>query len=328
MVAAVDKFRGTVSAADVAGAIGHACWERGDDCVEVAMADGGEGLLDVLGGPNRTATVTGPAGTPVEAAWRLHHDTAIIEMALASGLEVAGGADGNHPMDATTAGTGELIDTALTAGARRVIVGLGGSATTDGGLGAIRAIRSPARLRGVELLVACDVTTRFTEAAVVFGPQKGATATQVKMLTRRLERLVHQFRDEYDVDVTDIIGGGAAGGLAGALHALGGTLVPGFELVADELDLVDQLDGADLVITGEGHLDRQSFEGKVVGGVSAMANEAGVPIAAIVGIADDDVLERIPCWSLVDRFGLERARREPLWCIERAAADLLHHHFG
>jgi glycerate kinase len=323
VLAAVDKFRGTASAADVAAAIGHACWERGHDCVEIPLADGGEGLLEVLGGPNRTTTVTGPLGTPVEAAWRLRRGTAIIEMALASGLMLAGGAEGNAPMEATTRGTGELIDAALTAGASRIIVGLGGSATSDGGLGALQAIRSPARLKGVELLVACDVTTRFTDAARVFGPQKGATPAQIKMLTSRLEQLAQRYRDDYGLDVDDVEGSGAAGGIAGALAALGGRLLPGFELVADELDLYDHLEHSELVITGEGHLDRQSFEGKVVGGVSELAHEHGIPVAAIVGIADGDVSERIPTWTLSERFGEERALREPLWCVEQIAADVL-----
>jgi glycerate kinase len=323
VVAAVDKFRGSASAADVANAIAQACWERGHDCTQVPVADGGEGLLQVLGGANRTNVVTGPLGAPVEAAWRFHQGTAIIEMALASGLMLAGGADGNDPMNATTAGTGELIDAALTAGAKRIIVGLGGSATTDGGLGALRAISAPNRLRGVELLVACDVTTRFVDAARVFGPQKGATPAQIKMLTGRLERLAQQYREEFGVDVTEIDGSGAAGGIAGMLAALGGRLLPGFELVADELGLHDALDGADLVITGEGHLDQQSFEGKVVGGVAALAAEYGVNVAAIVGIADDDVRDRVATWSISERYGLERAMREPLWCVEHAALDLL-----
>lgn len=323
VVAAVDKFRGTASAAAVAAAIGHACWEAGHDCVELALADGGEGLLEALGGANRTTRVTGPLGDPVEAGWRLHRGTAVIEMALASGLVLAGHAEGNRPLDATTAGTGELIDAALNAGATRIIVGLGGSATTDGGLGAIKAISAPARLRGVELLVACDVTTPFTQAAVVFGPQKGASPAQVKLLTGRLERLAQQYRAEYGVDVEAIPGSGAAGGLAGGLAALGGTLVNGFDLVADELGLHDALDGADFVITGEGHLDAQSFAGKVVGGVARLAGEAGVPVAAIVGVADSDVADRLPTYALADLFGLERALAEPLWCIERAAAQAL-----
>jgi glycerate 2-kinase len=323
VVAAVDKFRGTATAADVARAIGQACWELGHDCDEFALADGGEGLLDALGGANRTSTVTGPLGTPVDAAWRLHRGTAIIEMARASGLTLAGGAEGNDPMAATTTGTGELIDAALTAGAKRLIVGLGGSATTDGGLGALRAISAPVRLRGVELLVACDVTTRFVDAAAVFGPQKGATPAQVKMLTGRLERLVSQYQEEFGVDVGEIPGSGAAGGIAGMLAALGGQLIPGFELVADELGLYDAVDGADLVITGEGHLDRQSFEGKVVGGVAAVAGEYGVPVAAIVGLADDDVRDRITVAVLADDYGIDRALREPLWCVERAAAGLI-----
>jgi len=323
VVAAVDKFRGTASAAQIASAIGHACWERGHDCAEIPMADGGEGLLEVLGGPNRVSSVTGPLGTPVEAPWRLRRGTAIIEMALASGLQLAGGAEGNDPLEATTTGTGELIDAALTAGAKRIIVGLGGSATTDGGLGALQAIRSPARLKGVELLVACDVTTTFTDAARVFGPQKGATPTQVKMLTRRLEQLAQRYRADFDVDVTEIEGSGAAGGIAGMLAALGGKLVGGFELVADELDVYDQVAAADLVITGEGHLDAQSFNGKVVGGLAELGADCGVPVAAIVGIADDDVRDRIPTWVIADRFGEERSLREPLWCVEQIAGELL-----
>jgi len=323
VVAAVDKFRGTATARDVASAIANACWEAGHDCDEFAMADGGEGLLDALGGPNRTSRVTGPLGTPVEAPWRLHRGTAVIEMALASGLTLAGEAGGNDPLNATTAGTGELIDAALTTGAKRIIVGLGGSATTDGGLGALQAISSPVRLRGVELVAACDVTTPFTEAAAVFGPQKGATPAQVRLLTGRLERLAQRYRDEHGVDVEAIPGSGAAGGLAGALAAVGGTLVPGFELVADELGLHDRLEGADLVITGEGHLDRQSFAGKVVGGVAELAGRYGVAVAAIVGIADAEVADRLPTYALVDLFGEERALTEPLWCIEHAAARLL-----
>ena len=328
VVAAVDKFRGTATAAEVAAAIGHACWERGHDCIEIPLADGGEGLLDVLGGANRTTRVTGPLGTPVDASWRMSRGTAIIEMALASGLVLAGGAPGNDPMEATTTGTGELIDAALNAGAKRIIVGLGGSATTDGGLGALKAIRSPARLMGVELLVACDVTTTFTQAAAVFGPQKGATPTQVKMLNRRLEQLAQRYLTEFEVDVTEIEGSGAAGGIAGMLAALGGTLLPGFDLVADELDLYDRVADADLVITGEGHLDAQSFNGKVVGGLAEVAAEYGVAVAAIVGIADADVRDRIATWVIADRFGEERALREPLWCVERIASELLEQYEG
>lgn len=323
MVAAVDKYKGSVTAAQVAAAIGHACWELGHDCVEMPVADGGDGTLEALGGANRTSTVTGPLGDPVQAGWRLHRNTAVIEMARASGLALVGGRERNDAMAASTVGTGELIDQALDAGAKKIIVCLGGSATTDGGLGAIRAIHAPHRLRGVQLLVACDVTTRFTDAAPVFGPQKGASPAQVRMLTGRLERLVQMYRDEFGVDVTDIPGAGAAGGLAGALAAVGGKLVPGFELVADELDLHDAIADADLVVTGEGHMDAQSFEGKVVGGVQEVCARYGRPVGAVVGDADDDVADRLPFVSLVQRFGLERAMAEPMWCIEHAAAELI-----
>ncbi len=327
VVAAPDKFKGSASAAEVARAIGHACWELDIDCVEIPMADGGDGLLDVLGGPNRTSTVTGPLGDPVEAAWRFSKDTAVIEMARASGLTLVGGAERNRPIDAATTGTGELIDHALDAGARRIIVGLGGSATTDGGFGAIRAISAISRLKQVELLVACDVSTTFLDAAEVYGPQKGATPSAVKLLSGRLARLAQMFDEEFGVDVTAIPGGGAAGGLGGALAALGGRLLPGFELVADELDLYDHIATSDLVITGEGRLDDTSFAGKVVGGVCALAAEDGIAVAAIVGSADPVTVEscasRLEIVSLVDRYGEHDAFAEPRACIERAAAELI-----
>lgn len=323
VLAAIDKFRGTVTAAQAATAIGHACWELGHECIERPMADGGEGTLEALGGPNRASTVTGPLGQPVRAEWRMQRGTAIIEMARASGLALAGGATGNDPMGATTAGTGELIDQALDAGAKKIIVCLGGSATTDGGLGAVQAIRAPARLKAVELLVACDVNTRFVDAAPAFAPQKGASDAQVRLLEGRLTRLAQKYRDDYGVDVSELPGAGAAGGLAGALAALGGRLVPGFDLVADEVDLHDLIRAADVVITGEGHLDILSFEGKVVGGVQAVAQAEGRPVGALVGETDDDVADRITHVSLAAEYGLELALREPLHCLERATSLLL-----
>ncbi|MCU1354303.1 MAG: glycerate kinase, partial [Acidimicrobiales bacterium] len=149
-MAAPDKFRGTATAAEVAGAIATGARRAGARCTEVPVADGGEGLLDVLGGPNRMTVVTGPLGDPVEAPWRLARGTAVIEMARASGLALVGGAEGNDSIAAATHGTGELIAAALDAGAKRVIVGVGGSATTDGGLGALRALYPLQRLRGIE----------------------------------------------------------------------------------------------------------------------------------------------------------------------------------
>ncbi|MCU1390316.1 MAG: glycerate kinase [Ilumatobacteraceae bacterium] len=328
VLAAVDKFRGTATAAEVARAIGHACWQLDHECVEVGVADGGEGTLDVLGGPNRISRVIGPLGETVEAEWRLSRDVAVIEMAKASGLLLAGGREGNDALSATTSGTGELIDLALDAGAKKIIVCLGGSATTDGGLGALRSIRAPQRLRGVELLVACDVTTTFVDAAPVFGPQKGATPAQVGLLVGRLERLAQMYLQDYGFDVRSIPGTGAAGGLAGALVALGGKLMPGFDLVADELDLHDKVAAADFVITGEGFLDEQSFRGKVVGGMQLIAKQAGKPIAAIVGDAEPEVVDRIEHVALVTTFGRERAMQETRTCIEEAATMLLRDRAG
>ncbi|HET9442252.1 MAG TPA: glycerate kinase, partial [Acidimicrobiales bacterium] len=181
------------------------------------------------------------------------------------------------------------------------------------------ALQPRGRLLGVELLVACDVSTRFVDAAAVFAGQKGATGKQVELLTRRLERLAQLYEESYGTDVRDLPGSGAAGGLAGGLAALGARLVPGFDLVADAVDLHGRIEHADLVVTGEGLLDGESFHGKAVGGVLELAAEAGVAALVVAG----DVLEgldppegEVTVVSLVDRFGEQRAREETAACVE------------
>jgi len=325
VVAAPDKFRGSASASEIAAAIEWAAHDAGWTCDRAPVADGGEGLLDALGahldGVRRHTRVTGPLGRPLDAEWLLAGRTAVIEMARASGLVLAGGPEGNDPMTATTAGTGELIAAAIGAGARRVIVGLGGSATTDGGQGALAALPSPGRLAGVELIVACDVTTRFADAAEEFGPQKGASPAQVTLLHRRLERLAGDYLRRSGVDVSELPGAGAAGGLAGALATIGGQLVPGFDLVADLIELRERLAGADLVVTGEGRVDEWSFRGKAVGGVVELADEAGVEAWVVAG----DVLGDPPAevTTLVARFGVERSMADAPGCVAQLVAEEL-----
>jgi glycerate kinase len=325
LVAAPDSFRGTAAAAEVAAAVARAAKAAGWTADEVPLADGGEGTLEVLGGPNRATTVTGPLGDAVAASWRFAGRLAVVEMARASGLELVGGPQGNDPIAATSSGTGELIAAAVDAGCRRIVLGVGGSASTDGGLGAVRALEPLARLRGVELVVACDVRTRFVDAAPVFAPQKGASAAQVELLRRRLERLADVYLHNYGVDVRALEGSGAAGGLAGGLAVAGARLVPGFDLVADEVDLHDRLEDADLVVTGEGFLDEQSFEGKVVGGVAGLAAGAGVPVLAVVGRVLDGVAvpDGVEVVSLVDTVGEERAVGDTASVVEEAVAGRL-----
>ena len=318
-----DKFKGTATASAVAEAMCTAVEERGHDCQSVPLADGGEGTLAALGGANRRSSVTGPLGERVEAEWRLDRRTAVIEMAEAAGLVLAGGAMENDPLTASTRGVGELIVEAIEAGARTIIVGVGGSATTDGGLGALEAIGSAVRLVGVDVLVACDVRTGFVDAATVFAPQKGASEVQVELLRRRLERLAGDYLEEFGVDVLSLPRAGAAGGLAGGLAAFGATLVDGFDVVAESVDLATAMEGVDLVLTGEGFVDNESFEGKVVGGVVKLASEAGVPVVAVAGQVFDHVDDRLRTLSLAEMFGLDRAMDEPLKCIHEAVAGLL-----
>lgn len=323
ILAAPDKFRGTATAAEVAGAVAAAGRTVGATTREVPLSDGGEGFLDVFGGANRTSVVTGPLGDPVEAGWRLSGRMAIIEMAQASGLALVGGAEGNDPIAAATAGTGELIVDALDAGARRIFVGHGGSATTDGGLGALRALFPTARMRGVELVAAVDVHTPFLAAADVFGAQKGATASQVELLRRRLERLAQVYLEDYGVDVTTIAGAGAAGGLAGGLATVGATIESGFVLIADELDLAEAIEHADLVVTGEGFVDGGSFQGKVVGGMVDLAAEFDVPVLVVAGEVFDAAGDRVDAVSLVEQFGRDRAMTDTLACITEAVTARL-----
>lgn len=327
VLAAVDKFRGTATAHDVARAVADACWTTSHDCVELPLADGGEGTLTVLGGPNRTLRVEGPLGSPVDAPWRLHRGTAVIEMALASGIQLVGGASRNDPLAASTIGTGQLIDAALNLGAERIIVCVGGSATTDGGLGAVQAISAPARLKRTEFVIACDVETKFLDAAEVFAPQKGATVAQTKFLSGRLAGTAEHYRQRFGVDVTTIAGGGAAGGLAGGLYALGARLVPGFDLVAEETGLHDAVAECDVVVTGEGRLDETSFTGKVVGGVISLARSRKKQVVVICGDATNDARATATAlgarvFSLRETFG-DASTTSTMQCIRTAAETAL-----
>lgn len=326
VVIAPDKFKGTATATELVDAIGQVVTDVGHDVVAVPMADGGDGTLEALGGANRRSTVTGPLGDPVEAEWRLSRGVAVIEMARASGLVLAGGAEGNRPLEATTRGTGELIATAAARGAKRIIVGLGGSATTDGGLGAVEAVGTPARLAGVQVEVATDVTTRFVDAARVFGPQKGATPAQVAFLEARLRGVATRYRDAFGVDVEHVDGAGAAGGLGGGLLALGAEIISGFELIAEELALAEAVAEADLVITGEGQLDRESFAGKVVGGVADLCDEGATRLLIVAGAIDPDhggLPAHAEAISLSATFGVEAAMADPCKLAADAVAGWL-----
>jgi len=302
LLAAPDKFRGTLTARAAAAAIAAGAERAGWSADELPLADGGEGTLDVLGGGNRLTTVTGPLDQPVDASWRLDEDgTALIEAAQACGLTLAGGPEGNDPLRATSRGVGQLVATAIAEGARRIVVCAGGVASTDGGVGAAEALPMPLL---VSIEVACDVDARFLDAADVFAPQKGATPEQVRILRERLARL----------DVPDLPGSGAAGGLAGGLAAAGARLVPGFDLVASRLGFDEKLAGADLVVTGEGRLDVTSFTGKVVGRVLERAVAAGVGTLVLAGeVAANSPIDAV---SLVERYGPMKALAEPAECLE------------
>ena len=288
ILVAPDSFKGTLSASQVATAIGRGLEAAGRPVDLCPVADGGEGTLDALlpaiEGERQTATVSDPLGRPVEAAYAVGSDVAVVEMAAASGLGLVA-PDERDPVAATTFGTGELIVAAVQAGAEVVYLGVGGSATTDGGSGAIRAIHEGGGLGDARIVVLTDVRTPFEQAARVFGPQKGADEATVARLTKRLNDQARRLaRDPRGVPMT-----GAAGGLSGGLWAeFGAELVPGAQFILDAVDFDRRMRAARAVVTGEGKLDQQSLAGKLVAEISTRARQAGVPCHAIVGTRELD----------------------------------------
>jgi glycerate 2-kinase len=325
VLVAPDSFKGTFRAAEVAGAIGRGLERAGlmppDLC---PLADGGEGtmeaLLLALGGEAIASDVHDPLGRPVRASFGLVEDggTAVIEMAAASGLGLVSESE-RDPWAASTYGTGELICAAVDAGAEVVVLGVGGSATTDGGAGALEAIEEHGGLAGARLVVLTDVRTPFERAPAVFGPQKGADPGMVARLEERLDELAARLpRDPRGVPMT-----GAAGGLSGGLWAvLGARLEAGAPFVLDALDFDARMRASRAVVTGEGRLDEQTLEGKLVGEIGTRTRQAGVPLHAIVGKDTLDAFgKRIIDLQLVqeatDLDGLEAAGER----LGRALAD-------
>ncbi len=296
---APDSFKGTLSASEVAEAIGRGVERVGGRPDLCPAADGGEGtaevLLDAMGGEWRTAQVRDPLGRAIEARFGLVRDgaTAIVEAAAASGLAMVGEGD-RDPEAASSAGTGELIAAAIESGARRVLVAAGGTATMDGGRGAIEALQETEGARDATLEVLCDTSVPFERAAEQFASQKGASPEQVSRLSSRLIALAGTLpRDPRARAMT-----GAAGGLSGGLWAVfGARLVPGAAYVLGVIGFDARLEEADAVITGEGRLDEQSFEGKLVGQIARRCREGRRPLHVIAGSNAIDA-------ATVDRRGI------------------------
>ena len=319
-----DSFKGTLSSLDICAAARRVIPEcfPGCEAVTIPVADGGEGTVDcfieAMGASPVTVEVTGVLGTPVAARYARLGGLAVVEMAAAAGLPLAGST--RSPGRATTFGVGELIAHAVRAGCTMVLLGLGGSATNDGGCGCAAALgvrftdaggtsfvpvgatldriahidasAARERLRGVRVIAMCDITNPMhghSGAAHIFAPQKGADEAAVRELDRQLRALDETFRRELNASVAMLPGAGAAGAFgAGCVALLGAELRRGIEVVLDVVGFDALLADADLVITGEGRIDAQSTHGKVVGGVARRAHARGVPVFAIVGDVGDD----------------------------------------
>ncbi len=312
---APDSFKGSLTSVEVAQALAHG-WRRvrrGDEIVLAPLADGGEGTLEAIAATGewtwQTVDATDPIGRPVAARWlrSLDGERAVVELASASGLSRLKPGE-RDPFGASTRGTGEVLVAVLDAGIRHIVLGIGGSATSDGGRGILEALGArvtdhadgtvrvdlsglDARLRDVELRIACDVTNPLLGvdgAAATYGPQKGADAAAVTVLDARLARWADALDAATGRNERQTPGAGAAGGTAFGLLSVRAwfrtlELVPGVDLVVDETGLRDRLAGADLVITGEGRIDAQTAFGKTAMGVARLAREVGVRCVAVGG---------------------------------------------
>lgn len=297
IVIACDSYKGCLSSSEVARAAAEGVAEVYPDCeiVRLAVADGGEGtvdaLVDTLGGHLEWAEASDPLGRPVKAVYGVAGDFAIIESAAACGLTLLTKEERN-PLITTTKGLGELILAAIDKGCRRFLIGLGGSATNDGGMGMISADGFLERARGLSFTVACDVDTPYIGAhgaSRVFGPQKGASEKDVEVLEERLRRYALKILADTGIDVSNMEGAGAAGGLGGAFRAyLGAELRRGVDMILDQIGFDEVIEGADLVITGEGCSDYQTLKGKTAAGVLERARRMWIPVALVSGAIKDE----------------------------------------
>lgn len=352
-----DSFKGTMSSREVGRILeeeARACWPEAE-VTRVEVADGGEGTVDaflaVLPGEKRRCRAHGPFGEWVDAAYGRMGETAVIEMAAAAGLPLAAGRPGAG--QASTYGVGELLADAVAHGARRIVLGLGGSATNDGGAGAAAALgvrfyrangeafvpvgdtlaeiaridAAPARqaLRGVTVTAICDIDNPLCGpqgAAAVFAPQKGAAPADLPRLDAGLRRLAEVAGPEAGLDLLALPGGGAAGGLgAGAAAFFGARLQSGIETVLDTVGFDRMLEGCSLVLTGEGRIDGQSARGKVVAGVAARARAKGVPVVVIAGDIGEGA-EQLLGQGVCAMFSINRVAQPFSVLRRRAPQDL------
>ena len=344
LILAPDSFKGSLSAAEAAEAMAEGIHRVHPDAetVLLPLADGGEGTVDALvlatGGRRVPVTVTGPLGEPVSAAYGLlgpHEDTAVVEMASAAGLSLVP-LDRRDPRRTTTYGVGELLRHSVNSGVKRIILGLGGSATNDGGAGAMQALgvrfldaagnplpeplsgadlahlahidlsHWQTRLENIELLIASDVTNRLlgsNGASAVYGPQKGANALMVSELEAALTQYAAVLQRDLGKNIADLPGAGAAGGMGAGLMALLKTRAQsGIDLVLDIAQFEQKAAGADWILTGEGNIDAQTLHGKTVAGVLRRAKPLGVRVLAFGGFVDDAATEKLMANGLAAAF--------------------------
>lgn len=343
IVIAPDSFKGSISAMDICTSvkIGILRVFPNANVIEIPLADGGEGTMENMvyatNGSKRQVVVTGPLGNKVSAEYGVlgDNETVVIEMAQASGLTLLQEHERN-PLVTTSFGTGELIKAALEHGYRKLIIGIGGSATNDGGMGMLKALgvqfykkggsqlseggasikeldrideaNLDPRIKESTIIIASDVTNPLcgpNGASAIFGPQKGATPEMVKALDEGLDNFANIVHKQKNVDMRELIGGGAAGGLGATLITfLEAELHSGVHVIMEKLRFEDQIKDADLIITGEGRLDSQTLSGKLISGVSKMAGKHEIPVIALCGGLDIEISQLVHELGLLSAFSI------------------------
>lgn len=333
VLAAMDKFRSSASARDLGDAVARVARVRGWNSDVQPMSDGGEGFIEAFPGEVVTVEVPGPLNGTVEARIKLS-DLSTVRLGVLEVADVVGRSLLAHPTSAeatavTSAGVGHLILAAARLGVGAVLVGCGGTATSDGGLGCYRVLRDAGGLP-VAVTAATDVTAHFS-GALGYAHQKGVDLRNLDVIESRLANVRRRYLREQGVDVECLERAGAAGGIPGAIAALGGTLISGFDAVADSVGLIDRIGRASLVVTGEGRFDAGSLEGKVTVAMAALVDKRSellVVCGSVEPAAGRMFLDRFPGTTLVgleDRFGTDRSRSDVLECLATVVADHLQH---
>ena len=333
VVAIFDKFRGTLTQGEIVESLVELSLTLGIDIDTQTVSDGGEGFADCFSGDENEVTVSDPFGFPRRVTWKQAGERAVVEVAKVIGYGAVGSR--RCPLGTSSFGVGELLALILRLGIRDIAIGCGGSATSDGGFGLISALGGRPFSEEVSVRAFVDTTSMFGHAPRVFAPQKGASTVQVALLERRFAYLDTLYKARFGGSVNECVGSGSAGGVSGALWALGAEITMAVDSTVKSPSVASSIAVSDLVLTGEGYFDLQSLRGKVVGAVLEASEKESKPVLVVAGDADRDMkfeLQKrspsVQVVSLVEEFGYEAAVHDTKRVLLETVARYVTAHYG